>query len=457
MPLTVAIVGRPNVGKSTLFNRLAGKRLAIVDDTPGVTRDRALADSNLGGLNLKLIDTAGFDKGPPGSLIARMAEQTRAAIEDADVCLFVVDAREGLTSVDQIVADTLRRSGKPVILAANKSEGRANPTFEAESYSLGFGEPIAMSAEHGIGLAELREALAPFTDDDDEDLDQAADQSEADQVVTEEEEVKPLRLAIVGRPNVGKSSLLNRLIGEERALTSPEAGTTRDAVLAEWRWGEREIVLHDTAGLRKKARVSEKLEQMSTRATLHAVRFADCVILVMDAREALEKQDLMIADLIAREGRAIVLAMNKWDEIKDRQAAFKELREKTDRLLPQIAGAQIVGLSALTGEGIERLMPAVVEADRIWNTRVPTAAVNRFLEHALSRHAPPAVRGRRIRIRYMTQAKARPPTFVLFGNQLNALPEDYLRYLTNGLREALALPGTPIRILLRSSKNPYAE
>jgi GTP-binding protein len=457
MPLTVAIVGRPNVGKSTLFNRLAGKRLAIVDDTPGVTRDRALADSNLGGLNLKLIDTAGFDKGPPGSLIARMAEQTRAAIEDADVCLFVVDAREGLTTVDQIVADTLRRSGKPVILAANKSEGRANPTFEAESYSLGFGEPIAMSAEHGIGLAELREALAPFTDDDDEDDDQDADQSETDQVVTEEDEVKPLRLAIVGRPNVGKSSLLNRLIGEERALTSPEAGTTRDAVLAEWRWGEREIVLHDTAGLRKKARVSEKLEQMSTRATLHAVRFADCVILVMDAREALEKQDLIIADLIAREGRAIVLAMNKWDEIKDRQAAFKELREKTDRLLPQIAGAQIVGLSALTGEGIERLMPTVVEADRIWNIRVPTAGVNRFLEHALSRHAPPAVRGRRIRIRYMTQAKARPPTFVLFGNQLNALPEDYLRYLTNGLREALALPGTPIRILLRSSKNPYKD
>ena len=455
MPLTVAIVGRPNVGKSTLFNRLAGKRLAIVDDTPGVTRDRALADSNLGGLTLKLIDTAGFDDGPPGSLIARMAEQTKAAIKDADVCLFVVDAREGLTTVDQIVADTLRRSGKPVIFAANKSEGRANPTFEAESYSLGFGEPIAMSAEHGIGLAELRDALAPFTDDEDEDNDQDAHQSETDQDVTAEDEVKPLRLAIVGRPNVGKSSLLNRLIGEERALTSPEAGTTRDAVLAEWKWGEREIVMHDTAGLRKKARVSEKIEQMSTRATLHAVRFADCVILVMDARDALEKQDLIIADLIAREGRAIVLAMNKWDEIKDRQAAFRELREKTDRLLPQIAGAQIIGLSALTGEGIEKLMPAVVEADRLWNLRVPTAGLNRFLEHALSRHAPPAVHGRRIRIRYMTQAKARPPTFVLFGNQLNALPEDYLRYLTNGLREVLGMPGTPIRILLRSSKNPY--
>ena len=450
MPLTVAIVGRPNVGKSTLFNRLAGKRLAIVDDTPGVTRDRALAESNLGGLDLKLIDTAGFDKGPAGSLTARMADQTNTAIKDADVCLFVIDAREGLTTGDEILADALRRSGKPVILAANKSEGRPHPSFEAESLALGFGEPVALSAEHGLGLAELREALAPFAEDD-----QGTEQSETEEEA--EPETRPLRLAIVGRPNVGKSSLLNRLIGEERALTSPEAGTTRDAVLAEWRWGERQIVLHDTAGLRKKARVSEKLEQMSTRATLHAVRFADCVILVMDAKEALEKQDLAIADLIGREGRAIVLAMNKWDEIKDRQAAFKGLREKTDRLLPQIAGAQIIGLSALTGEGIERLMPAVVEADRTWNIRVPTAGLNRFLEEALSRHAPPAVRGRRIRLRYMTQAKARPPTFVLFGNQLNALPEDYLRYLTNSLRSAFGLPGTPIRILLRSTKNPYAE
>jgi GTP-binding protein len=459
MPITVAIVGRPNVGKSTLFNRLAGKRLAIVDDTPGVTRDRALAESKLGGLHLKLIDTAGFDKGPAGSLTARMADQTRAAIKDADVCLFVLDAREGVTAGDEIVADALRRSGKPVILAGNKSEGRPDPGFEAESLSLGFGEPIALSAEHGLGLAELREALAPFSDDDlDTDHgDVAAEETPAEDETLADDKPRPLRLAIVGRPNVGKSSLLNRLIGEERSLTGPEAGITRDAVLAEWTWGEREIVLHDTAGLRKKARVSEKIEQMSTRATLHAVRFADCVMLVMDAREALEKQDLAIADLIAREGRAIVLAMNKWDEIKDRQAAFRALREKADRLLPQIAGAQIIGLSALTGEGIERLMPAVVEADRIWNIRVPTAAINRFLEHALSRHAPPAVRGRRIRIRYMTQAKARPPTFVLFGNQLSALPEDYLRYLTNGLREAFDLPGTPIRILLRSSKNPYAE
>jgi GTP-binding protein len=450
MPLNVAIVGRPNVGKSTLFNRLAGKRLAIVDDTPGVTRDRATALSNLGGLELRLIDTAGLDKAPPGSLIARMAEQTKTAILDADVCLFVLDAREGLTAVDQIVADTLRKSGKPVILAANKSEGKADPSFDAESVSLGFGEPIAISAEHGLGLAELRDALAPFAKDDASPGDERTEEAS-------EEETRPLRLAIVGRPNVGKSSLLNRLLGEERSLTGPEAGITRDAVLAEWRWGEREILLHDTAGLRKKARVSEKLEQLSTRATLNAVRFADCVILVMDAKEALEKQDLAIADLIAREGRAIVLAANKWDTVENPQTALKELREKTDRLLPQIAGAQIVGLSALSGEGMERLMPAVIESDRIWNTRVPTSALNRFLEQAHERHPPPAVRGRRIRIRYMTQPKARPPTFVLFGNQLSALPEDYLRYLTNQSRRAFSLPGTPIRVLLRSRKNPYTD
>jgi GTP-binding protein len=451
MPLTVAIVGRPNVGKSTLFNRLAGKKLAIVDDTPGVTRDRALASSNLGGLELKLIDTAGYDRGAAESLLARMAEQTKAAIRNADICLFVIDAREGLTAGDEIVADALRKSGKPVILAANKSEGKTDAGLEAEGYALGFGEPVAISAEHGLGLGELRDALAPFVQDvpltDEiaavEDSDAAAD--------------RPLRLAIVGRPNVGKSSLLNRLIGEERALTSPEAGTTRDAVLAEWRWGKREILLHDTAGLRRKARVSEKLEKLSIQSTLNAVRFADCVVLVMDARETLEKQDLTIADLIAREGRALVFVANKWDEVKNRQSAMKELRERADRLLPQVAGAAIVGVSALTGEGMERLMPAVMEADRIWNTRVSTAELNRFLQGALERHPPPAISGRRIRIRYMTQAKARPPTFVLFGNQLSALPEANLRYLTHGLRKAFDLPGTPIRIMLRSTKNPYAE
>jgi GTP-binding protein len=448
MPLTVAIVGRPNVGKSTLFNRLAGKHLAIVADTPGVTRDRAFAESNLGGLDLRLIDTAGFDKGLPESLTARMAAQTRAAIKDADVCLFLVDARAGVTAGDEIVADALRKSGKPVILAANKSEGAAAKAGVAEAFALGFGEPIALSAEHGLGFAELRDALAAYAPEVPE-TEEAEREAEA--------EAPPLRLAIVGRPNVGKSSLLNRLIGEERALTGPEAGITRDAVLAEWRHEGREILLHDTAGLRKKARVAEKLEKLSVGSTLNAVRFADCVILVMDANEALEKQDLTIADLIAREGRALIFAVNKWDLVKDRTVAMRDLRERVDRLLPQVAGAPIVGVSALTGEGMERLMPAVLEAERVWNMRISTGALNRFLEEALSRHPPPAVHGRRVRIRYMTQAKARPPTFVLFGSQLKALPESYLRYLVNALRAAFHMPGTPVRLVLRAGKNPYAE
>jgi GTP-binding protein len=451
MALTVAIVGRPNVGKSTLFNRLAGKRLAIVDDTPGVTRDRAFAESNLGGLHLRLIDTAGFDEGPSESLPARMMVQTMAAVADADVCLFLVDARAGITAGDEIFADALRKSGKPVIVAANKSESSKAEAGANEAFALGFGEPIALSAEHGLGLGELRDALAAFAPED-AFLDDENGAEEA-----EVEEIRPLRLAIVGRPNVGKSSLLNRILGEERALTSPEAGTTRDAVLAEWQYQGREILLHDTAGMRRKARIEEKLEKLSVASTLHAVRFADCVIVVMDANEALEKQDLTIADLIAREGRAIVFAVNKWDLVKDRGAALKELRERVDRLLPQVFGAPIVALSAFTGEGVDRLMPAVVEAERVWNIRVSTSAVNRFLEEALSRHPPPAVHGRRVRIRYMTQAKARPPTFALFGNQLKALPESYLRYLVNAMRAAFGLPGTPIRLNLRSSKNPYTE
>ena len=449
MSFTVAIVGRPNVGKSTLFNRLAGKQLAIVDDTPGVTRDRAIVDANLGGLAFKLIDTAGFDEGEPESLTARMALQTAAAIKSADVCIFLIDARAGVTPGDSIVADALRRSNKPVILAANKAESESvRLSGEAEAYRLGFGEAIALSAAHGLGLMELKDALGAFAEE-------ATPETETDGEAADAE--RPLRLAIVGRPNVGKSSLLNRLLGEERAVTSPIAGTTRDAVVASWRYGTREVLLYDTAGLRKKARVSERLEHLSVQSTLNAVRFADCVILVMDASEAFEKQDLAIADLIAREGRAIVFAANKWDLEEDRQKAFRSLRERADRLLPQVAGASITGISALTGEGVDRMMAHAIEADRVWNTRVPTAQLNRFLETALSRHPPPAIKGRRVRIRYMTQAKARPPTFVLFGNQLTELPESYLRYVTNALREVFALPGTPIRITLRSTKNPYAD
>ena len=445
-PLIVAIVGRPNVGKSTLFNRLAGKRLALVHDTPGVTRDRREAEAQLGALALKLIDTAGFEKGAEGSLSQRMTAQTMAAIAEADVCLFAIDARDGVTAGDEIVADSLRRSGKPVVLVTNKCEGRIGEAAVAEAYSLGFGEAIAVSAEHDLGIGELAEALAAF----------APEEETAEQ--ESEEENRPLRLAIVGRPNVGKSSLFNRILGEERALTGPEPGLTRDAIAAPWQADGRAILLHDTAGLRKRARVAgETLEEMSVASTLDAIRFADCVIVMIDAMQPFEKQDLTIADLVEREGRAAVFAIGKWDLVEERAGAISKLREKADELLPQLKGAPLVAVSAKTGEGIDRLLPAVLEADRAWNKHVPTSALNRFLEEALSRHAPPAIKGRRVRIRYMTQPKVRPPTFALFGNQLSALPDAYLRYLTNGLRATFGLKGTPIRLRLRSGKNPYAE
>jgi GTP-binding protein len=430
-----------------LFNRLAGAKLAIVDDTPGVTRDRAIAESNFGGIELRLIDTAGFDKGPPGSLTARMLAQTNEAVAESDMCLFVIDARAGMTAGDRIVADALRKSGKPVVLVANKAESAATEANILEASALGFGEAIAVSAEHGLGLAELHESIVPYTDGI--ETFEEPEQNSA--------KAKPLRLAIVGRPNVGKSSLLNQLVGTERSLTGPEAGITRDAVLAELQFDGRDVLLHDTAGLRKKANVVEKLEKLSTASTLNAIRFADCVILVMDALHALEKQDLSIADLSAQEGRAVVFAANKWDLVKDPAGMRRDLREKVDRLLPQLTGAPVVGVSALTRGGIDSLLPAVFEADRVWNQRVSTGSLNRFLETALARHPPPAVRGRRIQLRYMVQAKARPPTFVLFGNQLKELPDSYLRYLVNGLRTAFQLPGTPIRLTLRSSKNPYAK
>ncbi|HEY5336657.1 MAG TPA: ribosome biogenesis GTPase Der [Rhizomicrobium sp.] len=444
MPLTIAIVGRPNVGKSTLFNRLAGKKLAIVHDTPGVTRDRHEALTELGPLSLRLIDTAGFEEGEAGSLSHRMTEQTRLAIAEADVCMFCVDGREGITTGDEIIAAALRRSGKPVVLVANKREGREKPN-EAEAYALGFGEPIAVSAEHALGIIDLMEALLPF--------------AKEETTPAEEDGVQgPLKLALVGRPNVGKSSLFNRLLGEERALTSPEAGTTRDAVIAQWSAGDREILLHDTAGLRKKARAAgHVLEELSIHSTLEAIRFAECVVVMIDATAPFEKQDLTIADLIASEGRAIVFAINKWDLIENRGGAVSDLRERLDRLLPQVAGAPLIGISAKTGEGVDRLLPAILEADRAWNKRIPTAQLNRFLEDALQRHPPPAVSGRRVRVRYMTQAKSRPPTFALFGNQLNALPEHYVRYLQNEIRDAFDLRGVPLRFSLRTSKNPFAD
>jgi len=441
MSLTIAIVGRANVGKSTLFNKLVGRKLALVHDTPGVTRDRREAEASLGGIPVRLIDTAGIEAGPKGSLAARMTAQSTAAIADADVCLFLIDAREGVVTADEIVAGQLRRAGKPVVLVANKCEARFSQA--AEAWALGFGEPVEVSAEHNVGFGELMDALAPL-----------ADKAEAD--AADEEAAKPLRLAIVGRPNVGKSSLFNRLLGSERALTGPEAGITRDAIAAHWQADGRDILLHDTAGLRKKARAAgHTLEEMSIGSTLDAVRFADCVVVVIDATAAFEKQDLTIADLIAREGRAVVFAANKFDLVAQRAGLITRLREKLDRLLPQIAGAPLIATSATTGEGLERLLPAVLAADRAWNTRVPTAMLNRFLEEALQRHSPPAVSGRRVKIRYMTQPKSRPPTFALFGNQLKALPEAYLRYLTNGLRDTFRLEGAPIRLLLRTGKNPF--
>jgi GTP-binding protein len=455
MPFTLAVVGRPNVGKSRLFNRLAGRPAAIVHDTPGVTRDRQVAEAAFAGMDLRLIDTAGFEEAADGSLAARMTEQTRAAIAEADALLLVIDARAGITAGDEIIARELRKSGKPVILAANKCEGQVTAD---EGYALGFGEPVRISAEHAIGmeaLAEALEALAPAGDTE-EEVEEPSGGSDDDEEVDEDYTARPLRLALVGRPNVGKSSLFNRLLGEERALVGPEAGLTRDAVAASWQADGREVVLHDTAGLRKKARVAgETLEEMSVASTLEAIRFADCVIVMIDATAPFEKQDLTIADLIAREGRAIVFAVNKWDLLDNKTGAISRMREKLDRLLPQIAGAPLVATSARTGEGLDRLIPAIVEADKAWNTRVPTATLNRFLEEALQRHAPPAISGRRVRIRYMTQVKARPPSFALFGNQLDALPEAYSRYLQNGLREAFGLKGTPLRFSLRNTRNPY--
>jgi GTP-binding protein len=469
-PFTLAIIGRPNVGKSSLFNRLVGRRVAIVHDTPGVTRDRRIADVVFHGLELRVIDTAGFEDAAPESISGRMTGQSLAAIAEADAILFVIDARAGVTTGDEMIAQQLHKSGKPVILAANKCEGRTEPL--ADMYALGFGEPLRLSAEHALGMEDLADALEPLApraempaaeDDAEEDGETTQDEEEDEDETPEGYDYtdKPLRLALVGRPNVGKSSLFNRLLGDERSIVGPEAGLTRDSITAPWKVeggeaGMRDVLLHDTAGLRKKARTAgETLEELSVASTLDAIRFADCVIVMIDALQPFEKQDLTIADLIAREGRAIVFAVNKWDLLADKQGAISTLREKLDRLLPQVAGAEMIAISARTGEGLDRLIPAVIAADAAWNSRAPTAALNRFLEGALMRHAPPAVSGRRVRIRYMTQVKSRPPTFALFGNQLDALPKAYQRYLQNGLRENFGLTGTPLRMVMRNTRNPY--
>jgi GTP-binding protein len=448
--LRLAIVGRPNVGKSTLFNRLAGRKLAIVDDRPGVTRDRRFGAGRLGDLDIELIDTAGFEDVQDESLEARMRAQTERAIAEADLILFVIDAREGVNPADEIFADLLRRSGKPVIVVANKSEGRAGEAGALEAFALGLGEPVPLSAEHGEGLADLYQAVSAY-----------APQPEAEEEEQQEDEEagedKPIRIAVVGRPNAGKSTLINALVGEDRLLTGPEAGITRDAIGVEWTFNGREVRLVDTAGLRRKAKVEEGLEHLSTRDTLRSITFAEVVLLVMDATHPFETQDLTIADLVEREGRALVFVLAKWDLVETPQTTLKDLQEQADRMLPQLRGAPLVALSAETGAGLERLMPAVLTAHRHWSTKIKTRDLNDWLRMAVERHPPPAVNGLRVRPKYMAQTKARPPTFVLFASRAKRLPDSYQRYLVNSMRHSFDLPGVPIRITLKSGANPYAD
>ncbi|MBR0756343.1 ribosome biogenesis GTPase Der [Bradyrhizobium jicamae] len=453
MSFTIAIIGRPNVGKSTLFNRLVGQKLALVDDEPGVTRDRREGQARLGDLAFTIIDTAGLDEGAKGSLTARMQEQTETAIELADALMFVIDARMGLTPNDRAFADFARRANKPVVLVANKAEGKHGELGAMESYALGLGDPVQISAEHGEGMGELYDALAalmPEPVDDEEELD--------DEEISEEEAAqRPIRVAIVGRPNAGKSTLINHLLGEERLLTSPEAGTTRDSIAVEITWQGRQFRVFDTAGLRRRSRIEEKLEKLSVADALRAVRFAEVVVMMMDAQNKFEEQDLRIADLIEREGRAIVLAVNKWDLVERKPNLISQLRIDADHWLPQVKGAPVVAVSGLMGEGIDRLMTAIQEAYALWNRRLPTSALNRWFEQAIQANPPPAVSGRRLKLNYITQVKARPPSFVLFCSRADAIPQSYLRYLINSLRETFELPGTPIRITLREKANPFAH
>ena len=441
---TVAILGRPNVGKSTLFNRLVGRREALVDPTPGVTRDRREGQGRLGDLEFFLIDTAGLDEVEAETLESSMQAQTSLALEDADVALLLFDARVGVTPLDRHFADWLRKSAKPVIVIGNKCEGRTLQPGVLEAFELGLGEPLAISAEHGEGLGGLQDLLRerlPRPQEDEEDA--AASRG--------------MHLAIVGRPNVGKSTLVNRLLGTERVITGPEPGVTRDAIAIEWKWRDRPIRLIDTAGLRRKGRISQKLEKLSVGDTLRAIKFAEVVVLLVDGQNVGEKQDFTIAREVIEEGRAMVIAVNKWDAVTDRGAAAQILRDRLQRSLPQVRGIPVVMLSALTGRGVERLLPAVFQAYEVWNRRVATGTLNRWLERTLERHPPPVVRGRRLRIRYITQIKTRPPTFALFSTRPAAIPESYQRYIANGLRETFDLPGVPIRVSLRKGKNPYVK
>lgn len=453
----VIIIGRPNVGKSTLFNRLVGKRLALVDDQPGVTRDRRFGDAHLLGLDFTIVDTAGWEDDEAETLPGRMRQQTEAALATADVALFVVDARAGLTPLDEEIAQWLRASPVPVILLANKAEGRAGESGLLEAYSLGLGDPVAISAEHGEGMGDLFEGLLPHLE--------PLQPPEEDELEEEDEEALlrgPLKLAIVGRPNAGKSTLINRYLKEDRLLTGPEAGITRDSIAIDWVWHDpkadedREVRLIDTAGMRKKAQVTEKLERLAVQDARHAIDFAEVVVLVLDATRGLEHQDLKIASMVLEEGRALMIAINKWDVAEDASSLFNGIRDALNEGLAQVRGVPLMAISGRTGKGLDDLMSAAFSIREAWSRRVPTSALNRWFDDALSANPPPAPGGKRIKLRYITQAKTRPPGFVLFGTRLDMLPESYKRYLINGIRRELGFDAVPIRLNLRSAKNPFA-